>query len=66
MASKSVTANKHPELIFYGQHSGVVGLRKSELFDAVYSTEISHRGYDKVKMRFSLFARTNVFSLGFL
>ncbi|XP_021908189.1 uncharacterized protein LOC110822388 isoform X2 [Carica papaya] len=48
MASKSVTANKHPELIFYGQHSGVVGLRKSELFDAVYSTEISHRGYDKV------------------
>lgn len=37
-----------PELIYYGQHSGVVGLCKTELYRTVHGSEIFHRGYDKV------------------
>ncbi|KAI3767862.1 hypothetical protein L2E82_18291 [Cichorium intybus] len=37
-----------PELIYYGRCSGVVGLSKTELFQAVSSNEILQYGYDKV------------------
>ncbi|KAG8386797.1 hypothetical protein BUALT_Bualt03G0186200 [Buddleja alternifolia] len=37
-----------PELIFYGRHSGVVGLNKCEVFKSVNDFEISQFGYDKV------------------
>ncbi|KAI3669442.1 hypothetical protein L6452_40677 [Arctium lappa] len=40
--------DQDPELIYYGQYSGVVGLSKSELFQAVSSHDISQHGYDKV------------------
>ncbi|KAL1812517.1 hypothetical protein ACET3Z_022582 [Daucus carota] len=39
-----VLQNQDPELIFYGLHSGVVGLSKSKL----YGSGLSHHGYDKV------------------
>lgn len=38
-----------PELIFYGLHSGVVGLCKNELYQIVNGIEVSNCGYDKVK-----------------
>ncbi|KAK9285381.1 hypothetical protein L1049_024572 [Liquidambar formosana] len=37
-----------PELIFYGQHSGVVGLSKRELYQTVCENDASSCGYDKV------------------
>ncbi|KZV46395.1 receptor-like protein kinase 4 isoform 1 [Dorcoceras hygrometricum] len=40
--------NQDPELIFYGRNSGVVGLRKSEVFRSVDDLEILQFGYDKV------------------
>nr|XP_043614390.1 ribosomal RNA small subunit methyltransferase B [Erigeron canadensis] len=40
--------NQDPEMIYYGRHSGVVGLSKSKLFQIVSSHDISRNGYDKV------------------
>ncbi|XP_071711171.1 rRNA (cytosine-C(5))-methyltransferase NOP2C [Rutidosis leptorrhynchoides] len=40
--------NQDPEMIYYGPHSGVVGLSKSELFHTVTSHDLSINGYDKV------------------
>nr|CAD1832093.1 unnamed protein product [Ananas comosus var. bracteatus] len=37
-----------PELIFYGRHSGVVGLCRNQLFRLVDDNEPSTSGYDKV------------------
>ncbi|XP_073008836.1 uncharacterized protein [Typha latifolia] len=37
-----------PELIFYGRHSGVVGLCRSDLFNPICDNEPSTSGYDKV------------------
>ncbi|KAI4327743.1 hypothetical protein L6164_020168 [Bauhinia variegata] len=37
-----------PELIYYGQHSGVVGLTKGELYKTLSENEIGSCGYDKV------------------
>ncbi|KAF3440309.1 hypothetical protein FNV43_RR18593 [Rhamnella rubrinervis] len=39
---------QHPELIFYGRHSGVVGLSKDELYQTVSDGEFLSCGYDKV------------------
>lgn len=39
---------QQPELIFYGRHSGVVGLTKDELYRTVSDSELSSCGYDKV------------------
>ncbi|OVA04131.1 Bacterial Fmu (Sun)/eukaryotic nucleolar NOL1/Nop2p [Macleaya cordata] len=47
IVSQIVQGPQEPELIFYGQHSGVVGLSKSELFRAAWSNS-SDTGYDKV------------------
>ncbi|CAK7334245.1 unnamed protein product [Dovyalis caffra] len=47
-ASIVVSETDHPELIFYGQASGVVGLSKTELYRIVSSSEVSSYGYDKV------------------
>ncbi|KAK7380798.1 hypothetical protein VNO78_33317 [Psophocarpus tetragonolobus] len=38
------------ELIYYGQHSGVVGLTKGELYKTLSNCEIANHGYDKVMM----------------
>ncbi|XP_077221110.1 S-adenosyl-L-methionine-dependent methyltransferases superfamily protein [Tasmannia lanceolata] len=46
--SHLVPVATEPELIFYGKHSGVVGVAKSELFRRVFDNEILDSGYDKV------------------
>lgn len=43
-----VLQSQEPELIFYGLHSGVVGLSKSKLYDVANGSGLSHYGYDKV------------------
>ncbi|KAL2907136.1 hypothetical protein RDABS01_005846 [Bienertia sinuspersici] len=40
--------NSEPELIFYGQHSGVVGCTRDELYRSIHGDELSTCGYDKV------------------
>ncbi|XP_047968920.1 uncharacterized protein LOC125212724 isoform X2 [Salvia hispanica] len=47
-ASKTFSQIQEPELIFYGQHSGVVGLSKHNVYRKVNDQEISQFGYDKV------------------
>ncbi|XP_076918816.1 uncharacterized protein LOC143579372 isoform X2 [Bidens hawaiensis] len=44
----SLALNQDPELIYYGQDSGVVGLSKTELFKTVSSHDMLQYGYDKV------------------
>ncbi|PIA29875.1 hypothetical protein AQUCO_05800153v1 [Aquilegia coerulea] len=48
ITSKLVAGTQEPELIFYGRHSGVVGLTKSELFRISCSSDSLDTGYDKV------------------
>ncbi|KAK7360212.1 hypothetical protein VNO77_02194 [Canavalia gladiata] len=53
MAKKNGTAqlvskSHPPELIYYGPHSGVVGLTKRELYMILSDDEIANHGYDKV------------------
>lgn len=48
-ASKTFSHIQEPELIFYGQHSGVVGLSKHYVYRKANDHEISRFGYDKVK-----------------
>ncbi|MQM08556.1 hypothetical protein Taro_041413 [Colocasia esculenta] len=48
MRAGLASPNELPELIFYGRHAGVIGLCKSELFQARSESEISVSGYDKV------------------
>ncbi|KAL2333812.1 hypothetical protein Fmac_015025 [Flemingia macrophylla] len=43
-----VSRSQPPELIYYGQHSGVVGLTKEELYKTLSDNEIANHGYDKV------------------
>ncbi|KAK7346338.1 hypothetical protein VNO80_20855 [Phaseolus coccineus] len=43
-----VSSSQPPELIYYGQRSGVVGLTKGELFKTLSDNEIAKNGYDKV------------------
>lgn len=38
----------HPEIIFYGQNSGVIGLQKKELFRSLDQNDYANCGYDKV------------------
>lgn len=47
-ASQLVLGTHHPELVFYGRHSGVVGLTRNALYRTVCDNEVSSRGYDKV------------------
>ncbi|KAL1567317.1 hypothetical protein AAHA92_02807 [Salvia divinorum] len=47
-AAKTLSQIQEPELIFYGQHSGVVGLSKHNVYRKVNNHEISQFGYDKV------------------
>ncbi|KAB2618182.1 methyltransferase NSUN5 [Pyrus ussuriensis x Pyrus communis] len=42
------SGNQLPELIYYGRHSGVVGLTKSELYQTFRDSEYLSCGYDKV------------------
>ncbi|KAK7845772.1 oligopeptide transporter 7 [Quercus suber] len=48
VASQLVLGSQHPELIFYGRHSGVVGVTRSELYQSGCDSEVSSQGYDKV------------------
>ncbi|KAM3757621.1 hypothetical protein ACB098_02G203100 [Castanea mollissima] len=48
VASQLVLGSQHPELIFYGRHSGVVGRTRSELYQSGCDSEVSSQGYDKV------------------
>lgn len=43
-----VSRSQPPELIYYGQHSGVVDLTKRELYKTLSDNEIANHGYDKV------------------
>lgn len=47
-ASKTISQIEEPELIFYGRHSGVVGLSKHDVYQKANDHEISQFGYDKV------------------
>ncbi|XP_044469813.1 25S rRNA (cytosine-C(5))-methyltransferase NSUN5 isoform X2 [Mangifera indica] len=47
-ASELFPRIEHPELIFYGCHSGISGLSRSELYQSVVNSEVSLSGYDKV------------------
>ncbi|KAM1587791.1 hypothetical protein ACFX1X_027225 [Malus domestica] len=42
------SGNQLPELIYYGRHSGVAGLTKSELYQTFRDSEYLSCGYDKV------------------
>ncbi|KAM7520079.1 hypothetical protein LguiB_019041 [Lonicera macranthoides] len=46
--SQVVPHIQDPELIFYGLHSGVVRLSKSELYQNAHDNEVLNCGYDKV------------------
>ncbi|KAF5735946.1 S-adenosyl-L-methionine-dependent methyltransferases superfamily protein isoform 1 [Tripterygium wilfordii] len=48
IASLPVAGSEYPELIFYGTHSGIVGLSKTELYKKMDGDEISTCGYDKI------------------
>ncbi|MBA0851052.1 hypothetical protein Goshw_012202, partial [Gossypium schwendimanii] len=48
MSLQSVTTSENPELIFYGRHSGVVGLSKNKLYKTMSDLEVLSCGYDKV------------------
>lgn len=45
--SKLFSPTQEPELIFYGRHSGVVGMRKNELYQKMPISEVLQLGYDK-------------------
>ncbi|XP_060189299.1 uncharacterized protein LOC132618253 [Lycium barbarum] len=46
--SKLFSPTQEPELIFYGRYSGVVGMRKNELYQKMPISEVLQLGYDKV------------------
>lgn len=46
--SRLVPGIQDPELIFYGQHSGVIGLSRMELYKIASDREVLKSGYDKV------------------
>lgn len=39
---------EYPELVFYGPHSGIVGLTKNQLYQVVEDDDLMFYGYDKV------------------
>ncbi|KAM7252369.1 hypothetical protein ACFE04_024252 [Oxalis oulophora] len=48
-ADKNVSSGTQPpELIFYGQQSGVIGLSRGQVYETMNDKEISAFGYDKV------------------
>lgn len=42
--------NGQPQIIFYGQSSGVIGLKKTELYRSLDQNDYAYCGYDKVKL----------------
>lgn len=48
IGSQLIPGIQDPELIFYGQHSGVIGLSRTELYKIACDTEVLKCGYDKV------------------
>ncbi|XWS66767.1 hypothetical protein CRYUN_Cryun05aG0228800 [Craigia yunnanensis] len=49
-SSHLVAVSENPELIFYGRHSGIVGLSKIELYKTVSDLEVLSYGYNKLKL----------------
>lgn len=47
-APQLVSRYNPPELIYYGRHSGVIGLTKGELYKTLSGNEVASHGYDKV------------------
>lgn len=43
-----VSGSQPPDLIYYGRHSGVVGLTKDDLYKNANDRIIMSHGYDKV------------------
>lgn len=52
-AKENAVDSDYPELIYYGRHSGVIGLRRGELYQSICDSEVSSSGYDKVNLHFS-------------
>ena len=48
VASQLASRTQDPVLLFYGRDSGVVGLRRSELYQNLNGSDVSSCGYDKV------------------
>lgn len=48
--SFALPQNGQPEIIFYGQSSGVIGLKKKELYPSLDQNDYAYCGYDKVKL----------------
>jgi hypothetical protein len=46
--SQHLLSSSEPELIYYGKHSGIVGLRKSDVLRPAVDDEACTSGYDKV------------------
>lgn len=46
--SPHLTSTSEPELIYYGKHSGLVGLRKCDAIRPSADDEAQTSGYDKV------------------
>ncbi|XP_019088055.1 PREDICTED: uncharacterized protein LOC104729111 [Camelina sativa] len=47
-ASSVLPQNGQPEIIFYGQSSGVIGLKKKQLYRSLDKNDYAYCGYDKV------------------
>ncbi|KAK7293680.1 hypothetical protein RJT34_16553 [Clitoria ternatea] len=43
-----VSMSQPPELIYYGQHSAIIGLTKGELYKSLSDNEIANHGYNKI------------------
>ena len=59
--SQHLLASSEPELIYYGKHSGLVGLRKSDVLCPAVNDEACTSGYDKV-----LYCNLSIFGLGYI
>ncbi|VVB18366.1 unnamed protein product [Arabis nemorensis] len=46
--NSALPQNGQPEIIFYGQSSGVIGLKKKELYPSLDQNDYAYCGYDKV------------------
>lgn len=62
--SKIVSQIQDPELIFYGRHSGVVGLSTHDIYKHFNDLDILQFGYDKVRFRSYQLSHVSVFIYG--
>ena len=62
IGSQLVPGIQDPELIFYGQHSGVIGLSRTELYKIACDSEVLKCGYDKVDCILVLYLRKSSYA----